>query len=117
MTAAAYSSTKPLQAKRVWHADVIDRLLLLWPVTAIVTGMLLSVFGLALGAAITFGLLAGCAIALVWTFVTVPYARLRDGLTTYKIARTDGPLPRGARYDAPVLISRETIFWIASAGR
>ena len=119
MTAATYSSTHPLQAKRIWHGDVIDRLLLLWPITAVATGaLLLSLFGLAIGAAITFGLLAGCVVALAWTFITVPYARLRDGLKTYEADTTDDQPPREPRPHAPVLLSQvETMYLIASFHR
>ena len=116
MTAAFYSSIQPLQTKRVWHGEAIDRLLLLWPVTAIAVGtLLLSLFGLALGAAITFGLLAGCAIAMAWTFITLPYARLRDGLKTYDVATVNKQRPREPRPRPPILMSQqETVYLIAA---
>ena len=115
MTAAAYSLTRPLQAKRVWHSDAIDRLLLRWPIVALATGAtLLWLFGLAVGAAVTFGLLAGCMVAFAWTFVTLPYARLRDGLKTYEVARTGTYAPRQPRPRQPTLIRQEeTIYLIA----
>ncbi len=118
MSAATYSSTRPLQAKRVRHGDVIDRLLLLWPMVAVATGaVLLWLFGLAVGAAVTFGLLAGCAVALAWTFATVPYARLRDGLKTYEVDTTDEQTPRKPRRQTTILMSRETLFWITALNR
>jgi hypothetical protein len=117
-TAAVYSSTKPLQGKRVWRSDVIDRLLRAWPTIAVAMGAAaLSVFGLAVGAAITFGLLAGCAIALAWTLATVPFARIRDGLTTYEIDSAGEQPPRGARRGATILMSRETLLWITAVHR
>jgi len=118
MTTATYSSTKPLQAKRIWHSDVIDRLLLVWPVLAVATGaILLWLFGFAPGAAITFGLLAGCVVAVAWTFATVPYARLSDGLKTYEIDSTGTPTPRDRRVQKTIMMSHETVFWAVSLNR
>ena len=112
--AATYSSTTPLQAKRVWHGDVVDRLLLLWPVVAVATSAaLLWLFGLAVGAAIAFGLLAGCAVALAWTFLTLPFARLRDGLTTYMVEASDEAGPR--RPNPPVAVSRQDVIYLIAA--
>ena len=101
--------------------------------------VLLWIFQFAVGAAITFGLLAGCVVALAWTFATPPFARLRDGLTSYEVGKpatqrsheyhltaigigkdaqieliaSKEPKPR-----MPVLMSREeTMYWIAAFHR
>lgn len=77
----------------------IDRLLVLWPFTAVATGaVLLWGFGLPTGGAIAYGLLAGGAVALTWAFATVPFNRLADGLKTYEIAAS--PAPREYHLDS-----------------
>lgn len=87
--------TKPVSEKLPY----IDRLLVLWPFTAVATGaVLLWGFGLPPGGAIAYGLLAGGAVALTWAFATVPFNRLADGLKTYEIAAS--PAPREYHLDS-----------------
>jgi len=95
------------------HRGVIDRLLLLWPTAAVATGaILLWIFGMAPNAAITFGLLAGCIVAVIWVMATAPTERLSDGLRAYDAVETP-PRDETAR-PAGYLSSNELLYWIAA---